>query len=378
MDTTANTTYVPAGLTRTAAFLFGAMFLAGIAAFVAGVSAEPQRLWAELLVVSYYLVGVGLGGAVLLALFAVTGARWCETILPATIRSIALLPAGAIGVAVVLLAYPALYPWTKLDDSEMNSNFQALWLERPFFLGRAFVYLVLWLILAYFLVRSGRRVRIENNSRPATSTGLAAVFLVVFGLTCWLAGTDWIMSLEPKWSSTIFGVYQFTGMFLSALAAVIVLCAWLNRRGVLRGKLTPDHLRDLGTLLFAFSSFWMYIWFSQYLLIWYVNNPEETEYFVVRQYESWHPLFLANLILNWVTPFVVLLFRPAKESTGILVAVALVVLVGRLVDLYLMVLPPIASAGPVFGLWDAGLVLGATALAALLVLGGRHKLQPVA
>ena len=153
------------------------------------------------------------------------------------------------------------------------------------------------------------------------------------------------------------------------MAAVIVLAVWLDHKGLIRGKLSRDQLRDLGTLLFAFSSFWMYIWFSQYLLIWYVNNPEETEYLVLRQNDMWQPLLLANLILNWAVPFLVLLFRPAKENARVLLAVALIVLVGRWLDLYLMILPPVAGTGPVFEIWDAGLLLGAVALAALILRG---------
>ena len=168
---------------------------------------------------------------------------------------------------------------------------------------------------------------------------------------------------------------QFQRDVPSALAAVIVLAIWLDRQGAVEGGLTRDQLRDLGTLLFAFSSFWMYIWFSQYLLIWHVNNPEETDYFVLRQYELWHPLFLANLVLNWGIPFFVLLFRPAKESPGVLLIVAIIVLLGRWVDLYLMILPPVAGEGPAFGLLDAGLLVGAAALA-VLILAKRLSLAP--
>jgi hypothetical protein len=196
------------------------------------------------------------------------------------------------------------------------------------------------------------------------------LFLVVFAVTFWLASTDWIMSLEPGWSSTVFGIYHFSGMFLSAVAVATILVLWCDRCGLLAGHLTRDHLRDLGTLLFAFSSFWAYIWFSQYLLIWYVNNPEEARYFVLRQEEPWEALFIGNLVLNWGIPFVVLLFRPAKESPWVLGAVALVILVGRWLDLYLMILPPLGGSEAVLGFWDAALLPAMVALAVLLV--ARH------
>jgi hypothetical protein len=296
----------------------------------------------------------------------VTGARWSDRIRPAAEKLTGLLPAGAVGVALVLAACPSLYPWTT-EASASGSRFQALWLSYPFFLFRAFVYLALWLGLAYLLVRASRRRR-QHSPGSANGSGapIAAIFLVVFALTCWLASVDWIMSLEPKWTSTVFGIYHFAGMFLGALAALIVLVIWFDRSGLLGGRVTTSQFHDLGTLLFSFSCFWMYIWFSQYMLIWYVNNREETEYFVLRQKEAWQPFFIANLVLNWGVPFLVLLFRPAKENPAILLAVAIIVLLGRLLDLYLMILPPI-NEGADIGIWDTCLVPGAVGLAMLIL-----------
>jgi hypothetical protein len=362
----------PFRLPRLTVYGFAALTLAGIGAFVAGAVRDMQQIWANALVVSYYILGLGLGGGVLLALCCVTGARWNATILPVLEKLTALLPAGAIGVGIVLAFRPSLYPWTSREmPGHAASAFQSAWLDRPFFLLRAFVYLASWLALTFLLVRVSRQHGVTPNAKK---TRIAALFLVVFAVTCWLASTDWVMSFEPKWSSTAFGVYHFSGMFLSALAAVTILVLWFDRQGALPGPLTRNHLRDLGTLLFAFSSFWMYIWFSQYLLIWYVNNPEEGEYFVGRQQGAWQPLFLTNLVLNWGVPFVVLLFRPAKENSLVLLSVAVTVLVGRWLDLCLMILPPLAGAGPVFEIWDAGLVGGAVAGAAL-VLAWRSR-QP--
>ena len=127
------------------------------------------------------------------------------------------------------------------------------------------------------------------------------------------------------------------------------------------------HIRDLGTLLFSFSSFWAYAWFCQYMLIWYVNNPEETEYFVLRQHDAWQPLFFANLVLNWGVPFVVLLSRRAKETPAILLSMAVIVLLGRCLDLYLMILPApsVGTSGPL--ITDAGVFAAALGLAGLVV-----------
>jgi hypothetical protein len=334
-----------------------AVIIGGAGLFLIGAAGDPQRIWANLLAASYGVLSLGLGGAVWLALFYVTGARWSEGIRPVAESLTQLLPVGAVGVVFVLIAAPSLYPWIA-DAGETGSHFQALWLSRPFFLLRSLIYLALWLGFGFLLVRASRR-------KDDTRVRVSAVFLVVFAITFWLASVDWIMSMEPKWSSTIFGVYHFAGMILAALAGIIVVAIWLEHRGTLGGSLTHNHLRDLGTLLFSFSSFWAYTWFCQYLLIWYVNNPEETEYFVRRQQDAWGPLFLANVVLNWGVPFVVLLFRPAKESPLVLVIVAGIVLLGRALDLYLMVLPAVPGSEPMIA--DAGLFAATMGLAALIV-----------
>lgn len=362
-------------LPATARWPFLALALLGGGAFVAGLRLDAEQTWGSLLLVSYYLLGLGLGGAVLVALFHVTGATWAIPLRRVPEAMTALLPVAALGLGLVLLARPALYPWSGPEASSVSlSPFQRVWLTRPFFLVRSLCYLVLWIVLAFALVRASRRLDpIGAAAGTSRATRLSALFLVVFAVTCWLASTDWIMSLEPRWSSTIFGVYNFAGIFLSGLAAVTLAAIGFSWQGPFRGVLTRQHLYDLGTLLFGFSSFWMYLWFCQYLLIWYVNNPEETVYFWRRQQAGWQVLFFLNVALSWGVPFLILLFRPAKESQGVLAAVAVSILAGRWIDLDLMILRPVAGASPVPSVWGVGLFLGSLGLAVVLVsraLGG--------
>jgi hypothetical protein len=138
---------------------------------------------------------------------------------------------------------------------------------------------------------------------------------VLFGITVTLASVDWVMSLEFRWFSTIFGVYNFAGLFFSGLAAVILLALWLERAGPLRGVLNESHLHDLGKLLFAFSVFWAYIWFSQYMLIWYTDIPEETSYFVPAPEDRLVPAIHPQHLPQLGDPIVVLLRRDTKRRT---------------------------------------------------------------
>jgi hypothetical protein len=329
--------------------VFQAAVALGTGTVMIGFWYAPQQTWANLLLVTLYLTGLGLGGLVWLSLHYLTGARWSEKLKAILLAMSAVLPVAAFGLFAVLLFRPSLYAWTSVGFAEeAGSPLRHIWLTRSFFLVRAAIYLGAWLGFAVAFLRTTRRL-----------ISLSGAFLVVFGITVWLASHDWIMSLEPEWTSTVFSVYNFAGLFLSSLAATIVLVVWHGIRADTRFSITEDQLQDLGKLLFAFSSFWMYLWFCQYWLIWYVNNPEETAYFLMRSEGNWPALGLVNLALNWGIPFCVLLSRNAKRNAAVLASVAFAVLIGRWLDLYLMILPSQSNVIPAFGFIEAGLLLGA-------------------
>jgi hypothetical protein len=343
---------------------------------LAGLLLEPERTKAGLLLGSFALVSLSLAGAVFVALLHVTGAGWATTLRRVPEAMAAAFPAGALLLAAVLLAGPELFPW--FDPSAVKAEnvppLKEVWLNRPFFLLRSAVYLACWYGFILALLRASRRQDTDGKvNHTQAGIRLSAVFLVVFGVTFWLASQDWVMSLESEWvadgtrrpanwSSTIYGLYNFSGLFLSGLAVLILLLLWLRRVSVLGWVVGADSLHDLGKLLFAFSTFWMYVWFCQYMLIWYVNNPEETPYFIQRLHGAWQPLLLANLALNWVIPFVVLLPQAAKRSPSVLAKVCVFVVLGRWLDLYLMIAPAVDGPAPALGLLEIGLTLGAAGL----------------
>ena len=347
----------------------------GAGTLVAGMWLAPQQTWANLLLLSLDLIGLGVGGLLWVALHYVTGARWSRPLRCVFQALSSVLPVAAVGVATVLVFRPSLYAWTMpIVHERAESPLHRLWLNRPFFLSRSAIYLAVWLAFAFAFERASRRFRGAGTTGARREpVGLSGAFLVAFGITCWLTSYDWIMSLDSEWTSTIFGVYNFSGLFLSSLAATTLLVVWLRPRSHLNDWVTADQLHDLGTLLFAFSSFWMYIWFCQYWLIWYANIPEETTYFVQRWRGKWPALFLVNLLLNWGIPFCVLLFRSAKRNPRILATVAGIILIGRWLDLFLMIFPSQGSAGPAVGVIEAGLFLGAIGVFLLPVLRTLEK-----
>jgi hypothetical protein len=169
----------------------------------------------------------------------------------------------------------------------------------------------------------------------------SALFMVVFALSFSFASYDWIMSIEPHWFSTIFSVYTFSGLFVGGIAFITLALIVLRAQGYLVNYVTDDHLHDLGKWMFGMSTFWAYIWFCQYMLIWYSNIPEETVYFILREQGNWSWLFWSNFIICFGVPFFVLLPREAKRNPIKLAIVAVVILVGRWVDLFTLVAPKI-------------------------------------
>lgn len=344
--------------------------IAGAICLVAGAVLSPASVWPYLLLLSYALVGLGVGALSFIALQYIVGSGWAAAFRRVPEAMIAVLPLGFVGLWIVFLAHPSLYPWQGAahDAAPGLAWFKQAWLSWPFFLVRAAVYMALWAAFGYAMLRHSRKQDETGDvSHTKSNIHLSAGFLAVFGITSFLASVDWIMSLEPHWYSTMFGWYNFAGQFESALAVIILLVVWLERRGPLRGVINEAHLHDLGKLLFAFSTFWMYLWFSQYLLIWYSNIPEETVYFTARLRGWWMPFSMASLLLNWVVPFVVLMTIPVKRNASALTKVAVAVLVGRWFDLYLMIFPSQSPDGPVFGIWEAGMTIGAIAAVILVV-----------
>ncbi|MCP4229693.1 MAG: hypothetical protein GY771_06050 [bacterium] len=320
-----------------------------------------DHAWANVLLISYYLLGLGLGGLLFVAFHYLTGAAWSTVLRRIPEAMWVGIPAAAVGLILIFVFKSSLFPWMDgygLENGEGAFWFKALWLQPLFFYIRAAVYFIIWLGSGYLILRQSKfQDKDGKPSRRKWATRFSALFVVFFGVTFWFASFDWVMSLDPHWFSTIFGFYNFAGVFLGGLAAISLFAVWLRQASVLRGVVTDEHLHDLGKLLFGFSCFWMYIWFSQYMLIWYANIPEETSYFVTRMNGYWEPIFIVNLVLNWVIPFIILMPRAAKKNSAVLGTVAIFILAGRWVDLYLMFIPQISGKYPPFDFAEVGSIL---------------------
>jgi hypothetical protein len=354
---------------------FRGLTMAGLAGVLCGLIWQPSLTWASLLIAGYLLTGFGLAGIVFVAIQYACGAGWSIAFRRVAEAMSAILPFGAALLGIVFLFHPSSYPWT---THSAHHGFQEFWLQRRFFLVRAFLYIAAWIAFARLVIRTSRRQDADGDvAHTRRNVRLSVIFLIVFAVTFWLASFDWVMSLEPEWASTIFGIYNFAGMFCGGLALLILFVLWLRRSGPLRDFVNEEHLHDLGKLLFAFSTFWMYIWFSQYMLIWYADINEETAYYVARLHNAWAPLFLLNMILNWAIPFAALLPRGTKRSARALGRVAVVVLAGRLLDVSLLIAPPLLGSRPAFGIGTGGALAAAAGILVLAFYRGIRQAAPV-
>lgn len=345
--------------------------LAGAAVFVAGLFFQPDRIWPAFLLALFYVVGLGTAGICFLALTYVSRAGWSAAIkrVPEVMTSI--LPYGAVMFAALLFGLHSLYEWSHeaVVAADPILRGRGEWFSIAPFMGRGLVILGAWIVFARLLVRNSRRQdETADLALTARNVRISAISLVVVAITYCLVSFDWIMSLSPHWYSTIFGLYNLTGMFLSGLAMIAVLVIVLRRSGILRHVIGEKHLEDLGRLIFAFSTFWMYIWFSQYLLIWYANIPEETTWFIRRESGSWLTFTVLNVAFNWVIPFIALMSRRAKRNEGLLLKICILLLFGRAIDLFWMIMPAFSENAPRMGLWEIGPLAGGLGLFFLLTL----------
>jgi hypothetical protein len=304
--------------------------------------ADPRRLLYAYLTALVFVISISIGSLAWLMLQHLTGAVWSIVLRRLMENLTRPLPWLAVAFIPIALNLSKLYLWA--EPSRVSSDpalaRKAAWLDPSFFNGRAAAYLAVWAILAGLLARmSDRQDRTADPRLIGRMRGTSSWGLVLLGLTSSFAAFDWLMSLEPHWASTMFGVYFWAGCLVSSLAALILLTLAVRGEGEAGGAVTIEHLHDLGKLLFAFVVFWAYVAFCQYFLIWYANLPEETFWYVTRRTGTWNTLSWSLCFGHFVVPFMLLLFRPVRRSPFWLGFLAAWILVFHYLDLYWQIMP---------------------------------------
>ncbi len=351
--------------------------LGGSLAFGFMSEANRRQLWHSWLVGSLFVLSIALGGLFFVLIHHSTQAGWSVVLRRIAEHVMGTLPFLALPfLPLLLFGMGDLFDWSHADAAQ-----NALLLhKRPylnvtFFVIRNVVYFAIWSAMAVWFSRLSRLQdetgdhELTRRMRRASSPGL-----ILFALTVTFFAFDWLMSLEPEWYSTIFGVYFFAGSAMAFFAFLSLAMIAARRAGLLTEVLSAEHQHDVGKLLLTFVIFWTYMAFSQYLLIWYANLPEETVFFALRSAGSWRIASAALALGHFVVPFFFLLPRSVKRNAAPLAAVSLWLLAMHLLDLYWLVMPALHPAGMAPSLLDATALIGCCGVF-LAAFGGALRRQ---
>jgi len=311
-----------------------------LAVCIAGGLRDGGEFFRSYLVAFLFWIGITLGCLALLMIQHLTGGNWAlviRRILEAGSRT---LPLMAVAALPLLAGMKTIYSWSRPGQSDPIILAKNLYLNSGFFIARTIFYFACWFMLVHLLNKWSREEDAGGNaSLWARMEALSGGGLVLYGLTVTFASIDWVMSLEPRWYSTIYGLLFMVGQALAALAFSITMLIWLSGREPLSKAVRPSYFQDLGSFLLAFVMLWAYLEYSQFLIIWGGNLSEEIPWYIRRMQGIWGHVGLLLVLLNFALPFFLLLFRNVKRRTGSLLLVAALVLLMRLVDMYWMVLP---------------------------------------
>jgi hypothetical protein len=319
----------------------------GLALAGAGFLVDRAHFFQAWLVGWVFWLSVALGCLGLAMLHHMTGGAWGLMIRRPLEAAARTLPLLFVLFVPVIAGMHDLYHWTHEDvvRADRFLTAKAPYLNEPFFIGRAVAYFAIWLLFAWRLTALSRR---QDNGDPDLSLARrlrawgAAGFLTL-ALTGSFASIDWLMSLDPHWFSSLYGLWFFAGMGLSGLTFIVLVAGWLSHRPPMEGVLRPRHFHDYGKLFFAFVMLWAYLSFSQYLLMWSGNLPEEIPFYLRRMHGVWAAASVVLLAGHFVLPFLVLLSADVKQRGRMLVKVAVWVLAMRWLDYYWNVAPTLQA-----------------------------------
>ncbi|MGA3185607.1 MAG: hypothetical protein ABSF22_00725 [Bryobacteraceae bacterium] len=315
--------------------------IAGVLLLVVGFLLDRDQALRSYLFAYLYWIGMGLGSMGILLLHHTVGGKWGMVIRRMCEAGSRTLPYMALLLIPMLLSIPILYPWAKPEAlHDANIQAKAGYLNVPFFLFRTVFYFFIWTFYAWRLSKWSTLQ--DETGDPVLISKMRAVSapgLVVFVFVTSFAFIDWVMSLEPHWFSTIYGIMFLVGQVLETFAFVIALVIILSKLSPLKEHVTVQHLHDLGNLMFAFMVLWAYLSFSQFLIIWAGNQPDENPWYLRRLRGGWEWVALALVIFHFATPFVLLLMRNTKRHADRLIKVCLLMIVIRIVDVYWVVEP---------------------------------------
>ncbi len=323
--------------------------LISVIACIAGYIQDPARFFRSYLVAFTFTCAIGLGAFFFVQVQFLSGSAWSVTMRRIMENLMITLPVGALLFVPLAFGLNHIYPWTNPDIVKASEGLRAKsdYLTEQFFTIRTYGYFVLWSIWIFAIYRQSVKQDGKHSVRQSliasrwSATGLLLVVMVGT-----LAAYDWLMSVQPGWYSTIFGLYYLADGAVAFFAVLILICLGFRQAGVLNKEINIEHYHDLGKWLFAMTCFYTYMAFSQFLLIWYANIPDETQFYRHRMPGTWLYISLSLPFLRFFIPFFILISRPAKRNLKLLGVMAAYSLVVVYLDLYWVVMPNFYTNGP--------------------------------
>ncbi|CAN1556751.1 hypothetical protein MCETHM1_02431 [Flavobacteriaceae bacterium] len=314
-----------------------------------------NKPWAALYVACIFFMLLSMGTLAFYAIQQVAQAGWSPVLFRVMQAITAYLPVGSVLFFIFLLLcglhFNHLFIWL---DPEVVAHDKIIagksgYLNFPFWIVRAAIFLLGWNAYRYFSRKNClAQDESSDNSFYKKNFNISAMFLVFFIVTESIMSWDWIMSIDPHWSSTLFGWYVFASFFVSGITMIAMVTVYLKSRGYLE-NVNSSHIHDLAKFMFGISVFWTYLWFSQFMLIWYANIPEEITYFVTR-IQVYNLPFFGAVVMNFLFPILILINTDFKRITWILVMAGISILLGHYIDFFNMIMP-----GTVGGSWFIGI-----------------------
>ncbi len=342
---------------------------------------DPRREAFNNVIGLTFFASIAIGALVLVGLEYISGAVWSVPFRRVSEFISSSLPLILVFAVPLFLMMGMVFHWThpEVVSADKLLAGKSPYLNIPFFIGRTIgVILILYIFYAVFTRNSRKQDETKDQSLTKTNVKLSALFIPVAGIGLTLLSIDWIMSLEPHWYSTIFGVYYISATLLAGLAATTYAAVSLNENGYLMPGVNKDHYYSLGALMFGITNFWAYIAFSQFLLIWYANIPEESIWFVMRWEGGWKYISVLLILVRFIIPYAGLLSQPSKSDPKRLKNISIFILAAHFFDLYWLIMPTFSKT-VVFSFYELGFPLFVVGVIILVFYyqAKKHNLAPV-
>lgn len=328
-----------------------------------------NRPWIAFYMAAFYFTGISLGALFFIAIQYISQARWVILISNIIEGITSFIPYGGILIFFILFlngeGFLHIFHWMSFSLSENGSHYDPIifnkrrFLNIPFYLFRGLLYIIIWTFFMSCIKLVSKKLYLTNslNEYKRLYT-ISVVFISFFSITSIMMGWDWIMSIDPHWISTLFGWYVLASYWVCGITVIVIFAIFLKKKGLI-SLFNEHHLHDLTKYIFSISLIWTYLWFSQFLLFWYGNIPEEASYFMQRANQYGYIHFIL-IIPNFILPLIGLISSKAKKKTKIVITIGFVILIGHLIDLYNMIMPN--SVGNFYG-------FGASEIGSFLFIG---------